>query len=227
MTRSFRTVVNVICAVGGVAIIAIALTWLSRIDLPVWLGALIWSFVILAAIGTIGQIVETRRRKPVSFPTSEASEQIEIGEVSQQWIHVVKVLRDHSVIEKPHELPREDSPIVLAVDPGEVEVVIRATDRTWRRRPARRPRSIGGGLAARLSPVPDASVSSQTVLCGSRGRRPGRGRGAAWSGRRDPGVPDHPRRRRVRNEAWTTGWCRRRPTASLLPPIFNWIFSGN
>jgi hypothetical protein len=50
---------------------------------------------------------------------------IEIGNVGQQWIHVVKVLRDNSVIVDPHELPRDGYPIVVTVDPGAVEVVIR------------------------------------------------------------------------------------------------------
>jgi hypothetical protein len=128
MNRSVRTTLNAIRAVGGAGIVVIVLAWLSRIDLPVWLGALLWSFVILAVIGTIGQIVETLRRKPTPAPTGEASEQIEIGEVGQQWIQVVKVLRDHSVIEKPSDLARDDAPVVVAVDPDEVKVVRRLTE---------------------------------------------------------------------------------------------------
>jgi carbamoylphosphate synthase small subunit len=85
----------------------------------------VWTLAILAVIGTIGRVVERLRRPAVSPPTGQESEQIEIGEISEQWIQVVKILRDHQVIEKPHELARESPRTVVAVDPGEVEAVIR------------------------------------------------------------------------------------------------------
>jgi hypothetical protein len=159
MARPMPTAVSVIRAVGSAGIIVIALAWLWRIDLPVWLGAPIWAFVILAVVGTIGQTVSKLRREPAPSPTGGAPEMIEIGQVGQQWIHVLKLLRDHSVIEKRHELPTRGSSHRCRSRSRRGRGSHPATDRTWRRRSARRLRPVVRRLTTRtLAPKPALSL---------------------------------------------------------------------
>lgn len=113
---------------GEAGVVALLLAGLLWADLPAWLEGLLWALVVLAIVGVIGQLVMSATRRPTPPPPSPtvlSRESLEIGDVGDRWIQVVKVLRDHLVIDAPRDLAREDFPATVAVDPGEVEEIIR------------------------------------------------------------------------------------------------------
>ena len=86
--------------------------------------SVVWALVILAVVGLAGQSL-TRLRRPSVRPLTHEPQPVEIGDVGRQWIQVVKVLRDHSVIERPRDLPRNGFPVVVDVPPDETDAVVR------------------------------------------------------------------------------------------------------